>query len=52
MKPIEFAGTSLRDIRSFPSRPRREAGHQLDRVQRGMEPADWKPMPKDEVLNS
>ena len=45
MKSIEFAGSSLRDIRSFPSRPRREAGHQLDRVQRGMEPADWKPMP-------
>lgn len=45
MNPIEFAGTSLRDIRRFPSQPRREAGHQLDRVQRGMEPTDWKPMP-------
>ncbi len=44
MNPIEFAGTSLRDIRSFPSRPRREAGYQLDRMQRGLEPTDWKPM--------
>lgn len=24
---------------------RREAGHQLDRVQQGLEPDDWKPMP-------
>lgn len=34
MKLIEFAGSSLRDIRSFPTTPRREAGHQLDRVLR------------------
>jgi len=24
---------------------RREAGHQLDQVQHGLEPDDWKPMP-------
>ena len=23
---------------------KREAGHQLDRVQRGLDPMDWKPM--------
>ena len=31
-------------IRDSPSNARREAGHQLDRVQYGLEPDDWKPM--------
>ena len=33
------------DLRAFPTEARREAGHQLDRVQRGLEPDDWKPIP-------
>lgn len=45
MKPIAFQGRSLDDLRAFPTEARREAGHQLDRVQRGLEPDDWKPMP-------
>jgi hypothetical protein len=45
VKPIAFKWTSLDDLRAFPSKARREAGHQLDRVQRGLEPNDWKPMP-------
>jgi phage-related protein len=44
MAPIEFLGDSLERIREFPSGPKREAGHQLDRVQRGLEPDDWKSM--------
>ena len=44
MKGIKFLGTSLRAVRAFPSQAKREAGHQLDRVQRGLEPTDWKPM--------
>jgi phage-related protein len=44
MKPIEFMGDSLERIREFPSSAKREAGHQLDRIQRGLEPDDWKPM--------
>jgi phage-related protein len=43
-KPVEFLGSSLDDLRTFPSAARREAGHQLDQVQRGLEPDDWKPM--------
>jgi phage-related protein len=43
-KAIEFRGTALDDLRAFPDRARREAGYQLDRVQNGREPADWKPM--------
>lgn len=43
-KPIEFRGSSLDDLRAFPLTARREAGHQLDQVQIGREPDDWKPM--------
>ncbi len=43
-KPLRFLGTSLDVLRSFPAAARREAGHQLDQVQRGLEPDDWKPM--------
>lgn len=43
-KPVEFRGSSLDDLRTFPLPARREAGHQLDQVQNGQEPDDWKPM--------
>ena len=43
MKPVEFRGSSLNDLRAFPSAARRECGFQIDRVQRGLEPWDWKP---------
>lgn len=42
--PVEFRGSSLEDLRAFPLTARREAGHQLDLVQHGREPDDWKPM--------
>lgn len=44
MKAIEFLGTSLKTVREFPVLAKREAGYQLDRVQRGLDPTDWKPM--------
>jgi phage-related protein len=44
LKPIEFAGDSLARLRNFPASARRSAGYQLDRVQRGLAPDDWKPM--------
>jgi phage-related protein len=44
VKPVSFLGDSLAALRSFPDGARREAGHQIDRVQRGLEPNDWKPM--------
>lgn len=44
MKPLEFLGDSLDCLREFPREARRQAGFQLDRVQRGLEPFDWKPM--------
>ena len=45
VKPIAFLGGSLDDLRGFPADARREAGYQLDRVQRGLDPDDWRPMP-------
>jgi phage-related protein len=45
LKPIEFRGSSLDELRDFPELARREAGYQLDRVQQGNEPDDWKSMP-------
>ena len=44
MNPISFRGNSLDDLRQFPLNARREAGYQIDRVQNGLEPSDWKPM--------
>ncbi|RZI79907.1 MAG: type II toxin-antitoxin system RelE/ParE family toxin [Rubrivivax sp.] len=44
MKQIEFRGSSLDDLRSFPQTAMREAGHQLDRVQHGLAPDDAKSM--------
>ena len=44
MKPIVFLGRSLSLLRTFPDAARREAGYQLDGVQRGASPSDWKPM--------
>ena len=44
IKPVEFLGNSLDDLRAFPLTARREAGHQIDQVQKGLEPDDWKPM--------
>ena len=32
------------DLRAFPLTARREAGYQLEQVQNGREPDDWKPM--------
>ena len=45
MKPIQFLGDSLRCLRDFPDDARQDAGYQLDKVQRGEQPDDFKPMP-------
>ena len=39
-----FVGSSLDDLKNFPAEARREAGFELDAVQRGLMPADFKPM--------
>jgi len=45
MKPLNFIGSSLDDLRNFPEEARKAAGFELFAVQRGLEPSDWKPMP-------
>lgn len=45
IKPIEFLGDSLRSLREFPDDAKRDAGYQLDRVQHGLQPDDFKAMP-------
>jgi phage-related protein len=43
-KPLLFVGTSHDDLKAFPDEARRDAGFNLDFVQRGLEPENWKPM--------
>ena len=45
-KPVTFLGSSLDDLRTFPWQARREAGFQLDKVQHGDPPDDWKSLPE------
>ena len=45
MKPVRFLGDSLQCVRDFPVDARHDAGYQLDKVQRGLQPDDFKPMP-------
>ena len=44
MKTLLFIGSSLDDLRNFPWEARRDAGFELDAVQRGLMPSDFKPM--------
>jgi phage-related protein len=44
MKPVEWLGDSLARLRGFPREAMREAGYQLERVQAGKEPRNWRPM--------
>lgn len=43
-KGLDFRGGALNDLRAFPHSARREAGYQLDKVQNGEMPTDWKPI--------
>ena len=45
MKPIRFLGDSLKALRDFPKEARQNAGYQLEKVQNGRTPDDFKPMP-------
>lgn len=45
MKKLRFLGNSLQNLRKFSVEARQDAGYQLDKVQRGEQPDDFKPMP-------
>ena len=45
MKKIQFLGDSLKSLREFPEDAKHDLGYQLDKVQQGEQPDDFKPMP-------
>ena len=44
MKPVRFMGDSLKCLRAFPPDARRDIGYQIEALQQGGQPADFKPM--------
>jgi phage-related protein len=44
MKELFWLGNSYKRLKEFPPLARRQAGHDLDQVQNGRMPADWKVM--------
>lgn len=44
-KPVCFLGDTLRGLRELPQSARRALGHQIDRLQQGLQPDDFRPMP-------
>jgi len=44
MKKIEWLGNSKDAVRAFPEDARQDAGWQLELIQRGENPDNWKPM--------
>jgi phage-related protein len=44
VKPLRFLGNSLECLRQFPEDARHDAGYQLEQVQHGKQPSDFKPM--------
>lgn len=45
MKLLYFLGDSAKRLHDFKKDARQDAGYQLDQVQRGEQPDDFKPMP-------
>jgi phage-related protein len=43
-KPINWIGSSLEDISSFPQEAKRKAGFELRKIQQGEDPTDFKSM--------
>jgi phage-related protein len=44
MKSVRFLGDSQERLRAFPKNARKQAGYELERVQNGLDPNDWKPI--------
>jgi phage-related protein len=48
MSPVKRAvwlGTSLEIVRGWTHEAQRDTGYQLFKIQSGLDPSDWKPMP-------
>ena len=46
LKPVTWMGDSLARVRRFPESTRADAGYQLELIQRGDTPIDFRPMPE------
>ncbi len=44
MKSIHWLGDTYRAVKAYPVTVRQNIGYNLDKVQRGLEAEDWKPM--------
>jgi phage-related protein len=42
MKPIHWLGNTHKQVKEYPAEVKQEVGYQIDKIQRGEEPADWK----------
>ena len=45
LKAVSWVGSARRDVRAFAKDAKKRAGYELYRVQQGLDPTDWKPMP-------
>ena len=45
MKTVIWQSDSLKALQSFPAKVRHDVGVELMRIQSGLDPIDWKPMP-------
>lgn len=45
LEAVVWMGGSKADLVAFPADARHDAGYQLEKVQSGLDPSDWKPMP-------
>lgn len=45
MKPVRFCGDALKRLREFPQNARHDAGYQLEKIQLGQQPDDFKSVP-------
>lgn len=43
-RPVEFRGRALDTLRDFPENAKQDAGFQIDLLQQGLDPGDWRPM--------
>lgn len=44
MKQIIWLGNTHQIIKNYPDNAKQEIGYNLDKIQRGLDPTDWRPM--------
>jgi phage-related protein len=45
VKRVVWLGASLDEVRGWTAEAQRDTGYQLFKIQSGLDPSDWKPMP-------